>query len=188
MPMTKQRQQQPFSNHWEKRKVIYSTLDMMDSTEQTSPAQFRLALTGVLRGFLDSRNIQSDAASLDGAMAKLRSYADRPRAKAYTQSRMERFLSLLDAGETKADDGLDSRDSPIPRPTIMIRLTGMSQRNIDSLVNLGPAEYGFRLYLSEANEGLGILVFDDDQAHELFTERFFRENPCISPQIWHHIT
>ena len=185
MPMTKQRRQQPFPNHWEKRKVIYSALDMMDSTEQTSPAKFRLVLRGVIRGYLDSKNIKSHSTLLDEAITKLRSYAERPRAKAQTQSRMDRFIALLDAQEYDSENRLDNRDSPIQKPTIMIRLTGMSQQNVDSLVNLGPAEYGVRLYRSEANEGVGILVFDDDQSHELFTERFFRENPCISPQIWH---
>lgn len=176
-----------FKNHWEMKKLIESGLEIFDSTEETLPARFQLIFKGVLAGFVRSRTGHLRSKDVIYALQALIRYSAKPRTNPKTQDMMGRFFRLMTTNRSE-EPGTPARDIEAEQlPMIMIRITGLPEERLDGLLGLGDGESNCRLYLSEVNDGVGIVVFNDDDAHEEFQSKFFKENPCISDLIWNYL-
>lgn len=180
--MPSQKVKSIFHNHWEMKNLIDQALDIVDSAEDTSPLQFRLVFKGVVSGFIRARLGKFSSKDANIVLDALFTYAARPKRNPRNQARMARFLELVYSKGNRRPPTSDHDDEPLP--VVMVRLTGLNEDNISKLLSGDDPTPRCRLYMSEANEGAGIVVFADSEAHAAFLSRFFKANPGMSDLLW----
>lgn len=174
-----------FKSHWAMRDVILMTLDIMDAQEETSISQFRILLNGTLTGFITSQLGKCDQDVLEWAVGQLHKYASRPKKDPVVQLQMTRFASMMEAvDEDLTDSSRGVIEDDGERIAIKVRLNGLPLSTIEEMRCTGPEPNGWRLYQSEVNEGYGLIVFDDHEAHCRFKEWWFNSTPGVTMPIW----